>query len=138
MERDFRLKVRVGKPRVSYRETLKNPVTMEGECDRQFGTTSLFARVKVEFSNKRSEHPVTVISKIKPGDANPEFVAAAERSLKSALQSGEFGFPVLDVQAVIVGMTADPERSNEVAFEMAANDAATGPSRTTLCCSNRS
>ena len=39
MERDFRLKIRVGKPRVSYRETLKSPVTIDGECDRQFGAT---------------------------------------------------------------------------------------------------
>ncbi len=123
MERDFRLKIRVGKPRVSYRETLKNPVTVEGECDRQFGTTFLFGRVKVEFSNKKSEQPVTVTTKIKPGDANPLFIAAAERGLKSALQSGELGFPVLDVQAVLVGVTADPEKSTEVAFEAAANDA---------------
>ncbi len=123
MERDFRLKVRVGKPRVSYRETLKNPVTVDGECDRQFGATLLFGRIKVEFTNKKAEQPVTVTSKVKPGDANPLFVAAAERGLKSSLQSGELGFPVLDVQAVIVGVTADPERSNEVAFEAAADDA---------------
>ncbi|MCE9530296.1 MAG: elongation factor G [Planctomycetes bacterium] len=125
MERDFRLKVRVGKPRVSYRETLKHPVTIDGECDRQFGATSLFARMKVEFSNRKSEQPVTVTSRIKPGDANPLFVAAAERGLKSSLQSGELGFPVLDVQANIVSLTTDPERSNEVAFEVAANDAVT-------------
>ena len=79
--------------------------------------------MKVEFNNKKSEHPVTVTSKIKLGDANPLFVAAAERGLKSSLQSGELGFPVLDVQAVITSITADPERSTEVAFEVAANDA---------------
>jgi len=123
MERDFRLKVRVGKPRVSYRETLKNSVVVEGECDRTFGTTNLFARVKVEFYNRKGEQPVTVTSKIKPGDVNPLFVAAAERGLKSSLQSGELGFPVLNVQAVLIGVTADPERSTEVAFEVAANDA---------------
>jgi elongation factor G len=123
MERDFRLKVRVGKPRVSYRETLKSPVTIEGECDRQFGATSIFARLKVEFNNRKSEHPVTVTTKVKPGDVNPLFLAAAERGLKASLQSGELGFPVLDVQAVIVGAATDPERSNEVAFEAAANDA---------------
>lgn len=123
MERDFRLKIRVGKPRVSYRETLKNPVRIEGECDRTFGTTSLFARITVEFNNSKSEQPVTVTSKIKPGDANPLFVAAAERGLRSALQSGEIGFPVLDVQATIIDVKVDLERSNEVAFEAAANDA---------------
>ena len=123
LERDYRLKIRVGKPRVSYRETLKSPITITGECDRQFGTTSLFARVTVEFTNKKSEQPVTVTTKLKPGVVNPLFLTAAERSLKSALQSGELGFPVLDVQAVIVDAFADQERSNEVAFEVAANDA---------------
>ena len=39
------------------------------------------------------------------------------------LQSGELGYPVLDVVAILVGITADPERSNEVACEAAANDA---------------
>ena len=123
LERDYRLKVRVSPPRVSFRETLKQPIIMEGICDRQFGTTSVFAKVTVEFMNKKSEHPVTVVSKIKPNTINPQFVAAAERGLKSALQSGELGFPVLDVQATLIDAVFDPERSNEVAFEVAANDA---------------
>jgi elongation factor G len=123
MERDFRLKIRVGKPRVSYRETLKSPAVIDGVCDRQFGATSLFGKIRVEFTNKKSEQPVTVTTKIKPGDANPLFIAAAERGLKSSLQSGELGFPVLDVQALLTEVSADPERSTEVAFEAAANDA---------------
>ncbi len=49
MERDFRLKVRVSKPRVSYRETLRKAVRIEGECVRQAGGTGLFAKVVVEF-----------------------------------------------------------------------------------------
>jgi elongation factor G len=53
MERDFRLKVRVGKPRVSFRETIRAPRTVEGECVRQGGTQAggagLFAKLKVEF-----------------------------------------------------------------------------------------
>jgi elongation factor G len=123
MERDFRLKVRVSPPRVSFRETLKAPITITGECDRQFGTMTIFARVKVEFTNHKSEQPVTVTCRVKPGDFNPAFIAACERSLKSALQSGELGFPVMHVQAAIVDAVVDPERSNEVAFEAAANDA---------------
>jgi len=86
---------------------------LEGECDRQFGITSLFAKVKVEFSQQEVRTAGDSDEQGEPGDANPVFIAAAERGLKSALQSGELGFPVLDVQAVIVGATADPERSNE-------------------------
>ena len=45
LERDFRLKVRVSKPRVSYRETLKKAIKIEGESVKQAGTTGLFAKV---------------------------------------------------------------------------------------------
>jgi elongation factor G len=123
IERDFRIKVKVRPPRVSYRETLKSPLTVDGICDRQFGTTSLFAKVTVEFTNKKSDQPVTVTSRLAAAAVNPLFVAAAERGLKSALQSGELGFPVLHVQATLTDAAFDPERSNEVAFEAAANDA---------------
>src|SRR5262249_2201109 len=37
MERDFRLRIRVGKPRVSFRETLRKPIRTEGECVRHAG-----------------------------------------------------------------------------------------------------
>jgi elongation factor G len=123
IERDFKIKVKVRKPRVSYRETLTSPITSEGICDRQFGVTTLFGKVTVEFDNRKSDGPVTVTSRVKLEEANPLFVAAAERGLKSALQSGELGFPLLHVQAILTRIVADPEKSSEVAFEAAANDA---------------
>ncbi len=123
IERDFKIKVKVRQPRVSYRETLTNPISVEGVCDRQFGATALFGKVTVEFTNRKSDPPVIVSNRIKLDEVNPLFVAAAERGLKSALQSGELGFPLLNVQAVLTNTVVDPERSNEVAFEAAANDA---------------
>src|SRR6266851_8660365 len=66
MERDFRLTVRVGKPRVSYRETLRNPVELEGECVKQAGTAGLFAKVTVAFELAPGEQVPSVKSRIKP------------------------------------------------------------------------
>src|SRR5205823_4776804 len=59
MERDFRMKIRVGKPQVSYRETLRNTIRVEGECDRMFGGKNVFAQVKVEFTPRKGDQPVT-------------------------------------------------------------------------------
>jgi elongation factor G len=123
MERDFALRVRVSKPRVSYRETLRSPVRSEGEFVRQGVGAGMFAKVSVQMEPFQSEHPVTVTSDVAPEVLPPEFAAAAERGVRGALQSGDLGFPVINVRATIVGGQVDPELSNEVAFEAAGADA---------------
>jgi elongation factor G len=123
MERDFRLKIRVRPPQVSYRETIRNKVTVTGECDRMIGGKNVFARVKVEFVPRKAEQPVTVTNKLKPNDLPAPFPDVIVRGLKSALQSGGLGFPVLNVHATVVDADFDPERSTEPAFEAAASDA---------------
>jgi elongation factor G len=122
MERDFRLKIRVGRPQVSYRETIRNKVTVTGECDRMIGGKNVFARVKVEFVPRKAELPVTVTNRLKPNDLPAPFPDVIVRGLKSALQSGGLGFPVLNVHATVIDAEFDPERSTEPAFEAAAAD----------------
>jgi len=123
MERDFRLKVRVGKPLVSYRETVRRRVRVEGECVRQAGGAGLYAKVNVELEPFRGEQPVTVESRVAPDAVPPEFIAAAEQGIRGALQSGELGYPVINVRATITGGQLDTESSNEVAFQAAGADA---------------
>ncbi len=123
MERDYRLKVRVSKPRVSYRETIARPVTIVGECVRQAGQQGLFAKVKVELSHHKGEQPITVEVRLPPDRLPPLFAAMAEQGLRGALQSGELGYPVMDVKAVLVDAEKDDQFSNEVAFQAAGADA---------------
>jgi elongation factor G len=123
MERDFRLKIRVRPPQVSYRETLRNKVKIVGECDRMIGGKNVFARITVEFTPRHAEQPVTVVNKLKPNALPAPYPDVIVRGLKSALQSGGLGFPVMDVHAVVVDADFDPERSTEPAFEAAAADA---------------
>jgi elongation factor G len=127
MERDFKLKARVGKPRVSYRETIKSPVRVEGECVKHTGAAGgLFARVTVEFEptpRRSDEEPVVVTARVKPDDLPPAFLAAAEQGIRGALDSGELGYPVMNVKATIVGGQVDEQLSNDVAFTAAGADA---------------
>jgi len=123
MERDFRLKIRVGKPLVSFRETLRRRVRIEGECVRQAGAAGLFARVNVEFEPFHGDQPVTVESRVAADAVPRELLAAAEQGIRGALQSGELGYPVINVRATITGGQLDPEASNEVAFQAAGADA---------------
>ncbi|GIW78895.1 MAG: elongation factor G [Gemmatales bacterium] len=138
---DFRLKVRVGKPRVTYRETLKKQIRVQGECIRQSGTAGLFGRIMAEFEpvpqpigQKRERSDAESIAvQVAPdfrmaGAALPEetvqlFLAAAEQGIRGALQSGEIGYPVIDVKVTLLSGEANAEMSNDVAFQAAGADA---------------
>jgi elongation factor G len=123
MERDFRLRIRVGKPRVSYRETLRRPVRVEGECIKQAGATPLFARVAVELEPTNGEIGIQVQSRLKPDVLPPAFIAAAEQGIRGALATGEIGYPVINVRATVVDAQMTPQVSNDVAFTAAGADA---------------
>ena len=158
MERDFRLKIRVGKPRVSYRETIREATTTQGECQRVVAGSQLFALMTVAFEPipleeylAKPEAPaeevaakskgkgkgkdkgavavstgpelVRVKNKLKHDELPENLAKAAIDGLKSALQSGEIGYPVMGVQATLLSAKFDPAASNEVAFTAAAADA---------------
>lgn len=123
MERDFGLKVRVGKPRVSYRETLKHAVTVQGECLKPAGASSLFAKVTVKFEPFAGDQPVVVTSHVPPEALPPAFVTAAERGIRAGLLTGDLGFPVINVRATVIDGQMDQQLSNEIAFEAAGADA---------------
>ncbi len=123
MQRDFRLRIRVGQPRVSYRETLRNPIRVEGECVRHAGGAGLFAKVLVEFEAFKGEQPVTVQHRLKPDVLLPAYLAAAEQGIRGALESGDLGYPVMNVKGTVVGGEMDEQFSNETAFLQAGADA---------------
>jgi len=123
MERDDRLKVRVGKPLVSYRETLRRPIKVEGECVKQAGTTGLFAKLTVEFEPHKGEQPIVVDNRLPSEALPPELLAAAEQGIRGALSSGELGYPVIDVKATLLAAQTQEGLSNEIAFTAAATDA---------------
>jgi len=121
LERDFRVKVRVGQPRVSFREMLRQSRTVEAEIDR-LGDKPAFARLKVSFTNFKSDKPVAVFNVVNT-DENPvpaAFLAAAERTLSEALQTGELGYPMMNAQARMIDARFDPQLSSEDAFVAAA------------------
>ncbi|MBX9580653.1 MAG: GTP-binding protein [Gemmataceae bacterium] len=116
LERDFRLKVRVGKPRVSFREMLRGPKGVEAEVTR-LGEKPAFAKLKVSFTNFKTDKPVGVFNAVPAENPTPvAFVAAAERTLADALQTGEYGYPMMNAQARITDAAFDPQLSSEDSF----------------------
>ncbi len=129
MLRDMKLEVRVGKPRVSYRETVKNPVkAVAGQCVRQTGTgNELFAKLKIDLepeTQPKGGPTLRFLNKAKPSDVPPEFVTAIEQAIREESKGGGItGNPLVDLKVTVVDGDSLDEVSNDLAFGFAATDA---------------
>ncbi|HUG92684.1 MAG TPA: elongation factor G, partial [Planctomycetaceae bacterium] len=124
MLRDFKLNVRVHKPRVSYRETVRAPVEAEGEFHRQQAGTAQFCRVKVRLEPFKGEKPVTVENRLKPGDFPAELVPPLEQSVREFAQGGGIvGYPLMNVKFSILDAAYRAGETSELAVQAAAADA---------------
>ncbi len=124
LERDFRVPVKVGKPRVAYRETVSRSGEGEGRFIRQIGNRNHFAvvRVQVEPHEPQPGQPsVVIVNELPEGTVRPEFVAAIEQGARDATLSGPLGsYPLINVRIRIVSAEEHPDDSTELAFETAA------------------
>ncbi|MBY0229778.1 MAG: elongation factor G [Gemmataceae bacterium] len=122
--RDFKLKVRIGKPRVSYRETVKGRATVEGECVRSLpGAGGMFAKVTVELEPIKGDSGIQVFNQIDPEAIPYEWSAAAEEGVRAELDSGDLGYPLMGVRAVLVSAEKDDALSSPEAFRAAGAEA---------------
>lgn len=121
MERDFNMKVRVHKPRVSYREKLKGSTTIDVLFNVTTPAATLYfglTLVAEEFSE--GETPITISHKLKP-DALPKTL---QKVLMEALQDvanggGVFGDPLMDLKLTITSVDYREEESTDTAIRSA-------------------
>jgi len=122
--RDFKLNVRVHKPRVSYRETIQRAVDVVGQCHRNVGGQMLSAKLSIRMEPfDRGGKPVVVLAA--PGGVLPEeFLAPAIEVLsEQGAGGGTLGFPLMHVKITVTGGEVHETGSNELAFRYAAGDA---------------
>ncbi len=128
MIRDYKLKVHVGRPRVSYRETIKNAVKrVQGSCIRQTGGTGLYAKVTIDLEPETQPKGAPVlafVNKLKGGVIPSEFIPAIEAGLREEAKSGgRTGFPLVDLRVTLVDGAFHDVDSNDLAYRFAGSDA---------------
>jgi len=126
MLRDFNLSVKVDRPRVSYRETIREAVEAEGRFVRQTGGRGQFGvvtlRVEPRPSGDLEADPVDFLWKIKGGAIPEEYRSSVESGIRDAASSGiTTGYPLIDVTVRVIDGKYHEVDSSEVAFEAAAS-----------------
>lgn len=123
--RDMGVDVRVGKPRVAYREAITKSAKGEGKFIRQTGGHGQYGHVVLEveplFTEDGHFSRDNMFQNIAPGDAVPrEYVPDVERASKEALGSGSLaGYPVVGVRVTLVDGSFHSVDSSSLAFEQA-------------------
>ncbi|MEN6449258.1 MAG: elongation factor G [Thermoguttaceae bacterium] len=122
--RDFKLNVRVHKPRVSYRETIQKAVEVAGECHRNVAGQMLSAKVRIRMEPfTKGAKPVIVT--VAPGGVLPEefLTPTVEVLTERGEGGGSLGFPLMHVKITVLGGEVHESGSTDLAFRYAAGDA---------------
>ncbi len=121
IERDFKLKIRTHRPRVTYRESVCKAADAEGRLERQIAGGNQFAAVRIRIEPTSKSLPVTVINSLKPGDLPEELQTTLVRALKEQLGgSGAVGYPLHDLQVTVLSAEYREGETTEGAIQYAA------------------
>ncbi len=120
MKREYKVEANVGRPQVSYRETVRGSVQkIEGKFIRQTGGSGQYGVVYIDLEPAPGEG-FDFVNKIKGGSVPSEFIPAVEKGCEEALESGvKAGYPMVDVRVTLVDGKYHDTDSSEIAFKVA-------------------
>jgi len=124
LTREFRVDANVGKPRVSYRQSIESPARGEGRFTRQIGGRTQTGHVVVEIEPNPDERSVVVENRISKDVIPREFHPAIEEGIRNAVEGGgSLGYPLIHVRVRATGGTHHATESTELGYTAAASHA---------------
>ena len=122
LKREFKVECTVGKPQVSYKETIRNKVKVQGKFIRQSGGRGQYGDVWLEMEPLEPGKGIEFESKIVGGVVPKEYIKPIEEGVREAAQNGILaGYPVIDFKATLVDGSYHEVDSSEMAFKIAAS-----------------
>ncbi len=125
LNREYGISVRVGKPQVVYRETVKDTATEEYRFERKQDEERVFGHARITVSPQPRGTDNVALADISADPPPPEnLVEAALEGMREAFRSGpEGGYPIRDVKAVVEGLEVVEGATAEVPYKIAAQEA---------------
>ena len=121
MRREFNVEANIGKPQVSYRETLTATAECEGKYIKQSGGRGQYGHVWIKFEpnpDKGYEFVDAVVGGVVPR----EYIPVTDKGLQDAMKTGVLaGYPMVDVKATLFDGSYHDVDSSEMAFKIAAS-----------------
>lgn len=120
--REFKVEANIGKPQVSYKETIERGVSIEHKHQKQSGGRGQYGHVKLNVKPLEPGSGFEFIDSIKGGSVPREFIGPVEQSLEESMKSGILGgYEVVDVSFELYDGSYHDVDSSEMAFKLAAS-----------------
>jgi len=116
---EFGVVAKVGSPQVAYKETITQEAKSDSKFVRQTGGHGQYGHVVVRFEPQESGKGFEFVEDIKGGTIPRKFISPVEDGIKEAMQSGVFGYPMVDVKATLYDGSYHDVDSSDLAFKMA-------------------
>ncbi len=122
MVREFKVAANIGKPQVSYRETIRRPAEGNGRFVRQTGGKGQYGHVVLRLEPLEKGTGIEFVDKTIGGVIPREYMRAIDHGIRAALETGVYaGFPMVDVRATVFDGSYHEVDSSEMAFKIAAS-----------------
>ena len=117
--REFKVEANVGKPQVSYKETVRRAATVDTRYSRQTGGKGQFAHVKLTIEPNEPGKGYAFINKVTGGAIPKEFIPCVDQGIQGAMLSGVLaGYQVVDIKATLLDGSFHEVDSSEMAFKI--------------------
>ena len=117
--REFRVEANVGKPQVSFKETIRREATVDTRYVRQSGGKGQFAHVKLMVEPNESGMGYEFVSKVTGGAIPKEYIPSVDQGIQGAMLAGILaGYQVVDVKVTLLDGSFHEVDSSELAFKI--------------------
>ena len=118
--REFKVEANVGKPQVSYKETVRSTANVDVRNVRQTGGKGQFGHVKIIIEPNEQGKGYEFINKVSGGAIPKEFIPSVDQGIQGAMTSGVLaGYQVVDVKVTLYDGSYHEVDSSDLAFKIA-------------------
>ncbi|MDR1246944.1 MAG: elongation factor G [Clostridiales Family XIII bacterium] len=120
--REFKVEANIGKPQVSYKETLTKPADVDNKYAKQSGGRGQYGHVKIRVYPRDAGSGFEFKNSIVGGVVPKEYIPKIEDGIREAMQNGPLaGYQVVDVGVELYDGSYHEVDSSEIAFKIAAS-----------------
>ena len=123
LKREFKVECNQGRPQVTYKEAITQPVELREVFKKQTGGRGKFADiiVRVEPADDDFEGSLQFVDEVKGGNIPKEFIPSIQKGFQAAMKNGVLaGYPLDRLKVTVIDGSFHPVDSDQLSFELCA------------------